>query len=195
MKKIIAFITAFAALGCTVTACGKSSGNSSSDTPVSSSASSAVDGNEAETGTGEQSSANTVSTEKTTEEKQQMSTEPDDDPEVIEVTDADYMDALQDMIDCLNDGDYLSYAKYMFPEKLLDYAAKKSGSSLEELAKQMEQGMGSVSADKNLPIKLGKVVEAEGGNDDINELTDTLDKLFDLIARDDRAFKGHADVE
>lgn len=187
MKKIIAFITAVAALSCTVTACGKSSDSSSSDNTASTSVASAEastedsSGNEAET-TGETTEASTE--EKTTEEKQQMSTEPSDTglEDVFEVEDADYMDDLKDFIDCMNNKDFVSYTKYMFPEKLIDYATQTSGISIEELAKQMESQM-SEDASSYLPVTIEKVVESKIDSDgaDVSELIDTFQKTIEEI--------------
>ena len=178
MKKMIALITALAALSCTFTACAGSSG-SSSDTSASASAS-------AESSSEENSIADTTaeSSEASTGKKQQTSTEPDNDyGDVFEVEDAEYMDALEDFIGCMNDQDYVKLAEFMFPVRLIEYASNASGVTLEDLGKQFEASMNSQESKDHLPLTIKKVVEAgiDEQEEAAQDIKDTYNDLFSNI--------------
>ena len=187
MKKLVAFITAVAALGCTMTACGKNSDSSSSEKNASASAASteiSTEDSSDNDAASADASGEADTSEAATGKTQQTSTDPDlDTGDVFEVDDADYMEALEDMIDCINDKDFLGYIKYMFPEKILDYAAKANGSSLEALADQLASNMtGDVS--EKLPMKIKKVYEVK--SDDEDQTEELKEMLEDTMADMDK---------
>ena len=179
MKKMIALITALAALSCTLTACADSSGSSSYKS-ASTSASTEASAEESST-----ADTTAESSEATTEKKQQKTSEPDDDlGDVFEVEDADYMDALEEFIDCMNNSEYMKLAKFMFPEKLIEYASKANGITLEELGKQFEASMNSQESSEHLPLTIKRVVETKTDDQEAaaQEIRDTYISAFNDIA-------------
>lgn len=180
MKKIIALTAALSLLSCTFVGCGST--DSSSSEKASASASSASgstteaenEATTAETGTVENTTSAAETTENTTAA-----------PSVTQVEDAEYMDALEDMVNCINNKDFLSYTKYMLPEKLLDIIIKNSGMTIEDYAKEMEKGFTEKSDLKDvIPIEIVNVTETESDKKDAEELKETLLDLTNNMGKD-----------
>ena len=185
MRKIIAFVTALAALSCTLTACGSKDDSSTSTTTAASSTSAS------ESGTGEDNSAGgsdstvdgtedvTASSEVQTGTSMEASTEPEEELNGhIVGDDAPYMNDLKDMIDCLNNKKFVEYISYMYPTELLNAALEAQGNSMEDMAKQMAEGMEKEGAGTALPVKLGKVAEYDESDDLVKQMREGFDEAM-----------------
>lgn len=173
MKRIIAFVTALAALSCTLTACGVNDESSSSAGAETSSTAEMKTADEDDTVTSaEDTSGNSVAaSEKTTGTTMAFSTEPDDLNGHIVDDDAPYMDDLRKMIHCINDKDYVGYIEYMFPKKLLEPFIQAQGAeSIEAFAEKMSQSMEAAENDEIFPIELGDVAEYDDSDELMKEI-------------------------
>ena len=170
MKKMIALTAALALLSCTLTGCG-STDSSSSEKTAASTGSAAGASTEA---ANEATTAETGTTENTTAATEAHS--------AAQVEDAEYMDALEDMVNCLNEKDFIAFTKYMLPEKLFELMLEKNGVTAEEMAKEMEKSFFKNGAsEEDLPIEIVNVAETEADKNDAKEFQESLADMVDNI--------------
>lgn len=201
MKKFIAFITALAALSCTLTACGNSDGSSSSEKAVSSTAASSETSGSSETVEGSENGADASSAEGSTAEdiipsgetqtgtSMEFSTEPEELSGHIVGDEAPYMADLKKMFDCLNNKDFAGYLKYTYPAEILDAAMKAQGKTLESMAKEMEEDMKSEQAKEAFPVKLGKVAEYDENDETLKQIRQNIEEFLNDPTSDTDLYK------
>ncbi len=201
MKKFIAFITALAALSCTLTACGNSDDSSSSEKAVSSTSASSETSGSSETVEGSENGADASSAEGSTAgdiipsgetqtgTSMEFSTEPEALSGHIVGDEAPYMADLKKMFDCLNNKDFAGYLKYTYPAEILDAAMKAQGKTLESMAKEMEEDMKSEQAKEAFPVKLGKVAEYDENDETLKQIRQNIEEFLSDPSSDTDLYK------
>ena len=189
MKRFIAALTALVTVACTFTACGSSDSgsDSASDSTKASTTSSAENEDSSKSDASENSSSSgkeTTTAAKTTGKKQSASTEPEDPDVELDEVDEEVEDALNDMIDSVNNCDVEDYLNYQLPEKLIDPLLTALNIKKEDMLKEYEE-----NSKDEIPLELVKVVGVHEDEDMLDEAVDEICKNYEESKQEsDRVF-------
>ena len=195
MKKLIAALTALTALTCMFTGCGND--ESSSEKAASTKASSSAEaGNDSENGGGATDDPSEESSEADTAKAETTEAETSEKPSASgngEVS-SDMEEALNEMINCINNADVIGMYNYMFPSKIVDLIFEISadeGMSREDVIDRFKKEL--ESNPEKLPMTItGIKMSTKLDDDEMKEIQDGFTEMFENM---DEEAEAHLDFD